>query len=188
MAGHRRSACGGGRRVEPLKRAARVKPGRAAVLVVIGVHREELAFGREVVGGLQAGEVDVLEIPEGLPGRRPRPDQCFWYDVGHEALYLQLLPHVGAQHRLLIDLHAGLDENAPCADLICGDAAFGERLRARLAADPADVRVIVLDSAEAVQARTVIPVRIRNNPDFLYVCMEVYLAEAASPQAGWRFL
>jgi hypothetical protein len=155
-----------------------------AALVVIGIHREELAFGREVVDGLPAGEADVLEIPDGLSGRRPRPDQCFRYDVVHEALYLQLLPHVCGRHRLLIDLHAGLDENGPCADLICGDAAFGERLRAGLAGGPAGVRVIVLDTGDAVRTHTVIPERIWHNPAFLYLCMEIYLPDDGPAQHG----
>lgn len=40
-------------------------------LLVIGIHREELAFGRDVVQGLEVEDLDVLEIPEGLSGRRP---------------------------------------------------------------------------------------------------------------------
>lgn len=46
----------------------------APVLVVIGIHREELVFGREVAAGLAPDEAEVLEIPDGLSGRRPRPD------------------------------------------------------------------------------------------------------------------
>lgn len=172
----------------------------APVLVVIGIHREELVFGREVAAGLAPDEAEVLEIPDGLSGRRPRPDQCFRYDLAHEALYLQLLPHVLGRHRLLVDLHAGIDRDGPCADLMCGDAVLAERLQARLhestgapaagvpvaAGVPmAGVRVIRLGSPDAVPTRTVIPERIWHNPAFLYLCMEIYLSDdgSARPQA-----
>ncbi|MCV2217345.1 hypothetical protein [Thauera sp. Sel9] len=163
----------------------------APVLVVIGIHREELAFGREVAAALAPDEADVLEIPDGLSGRRPRPDQCFRYDLAHEALYLQLLPHMRGRHRLLIDLHVGADRDGPCADLMCGDAALAERLQAALAQGAAagapanGVRVIRLGAPDAIPTRTVIPERIWRNPAFLYLCMEIYLADdgSARPQA-----
>lgn len=156
----------------------------APALVVIGIHREELGFGRQVVDGLRAGEVDVLEIPDGLSGRRPRPDQRFRYGMVHEALYLQLLPHVRSHHRLLIDLHTGLDENGPSADLICGDAALGARLKAGLAREPASARIIVLGAPDAVGTHTAIPQRIWHNPSFSYLCIETYLPGDGPAQAG----
>ena len=173
----------------------------APVLVVIGIHREELAFGREVAAALPPDEVEVLEIPDGLSGRRPRPDQRFRYGLAHEALYLQLLPHMRGRHRLLIDLHVGADRDGPCADLICGDAALADRLQAGLAHGPggepvagspvagvpaaAAVRVIRLGSPDGIPTRTVIPERIWRNPAFLYLCMEIYLPDdgPARPQA-----
>lgn len=156
----------------------------APVLVVIGIHREELAFGREVAATLAADVAEVLEIPEGLSGRRPRPDQRFYYGLVHEALYLQLLPHMRGR-QLLIDLHVGADQNGPCADLICGDAVLAGRLQAGLAQEPGGVRVIQLGSPDAIAARTVIPERVWRNPDFLYLCMEIYLPDdgSAGPQA-----
>nr|WP_286206672.1 hypothetical protein [Thauera linaloolentis] len=157
----------------------------APALVVIGIHREELSFGREVVDGLRAGEVDVLEIPDGLSGRRPRPDQSFRYDMVHEALYLQLLPHMRSHHQLLIDLHTGFDENGPSADLICGDAVLGAHLKTVLArAEPASARIIVLGAPDAVRTHTAIPERIWHNPSFLYLCIEIYLPGDGPAQPG----
>lgn len=164
----------------------------APVLVVIGIHREELAFGREVAAALAPDEADVLEIPDGLSGRRPRPDQCFRYDLAHEALYLQLLPHMRGRHRLLVDLHVGADRDGPCADLMCGDVALAERLEAALVhgapatgASANGVRVIRLGAVDAIPTRTVIPERVWRNPAFLYLCMEIYLPDdgSARPQA-----
>lgn len=161
----------------------------ARTLVVIGIHREELAFGREVVRGLDADGIDVLEIPEGLSGRRPLPDQSFRYGTLHRALYLQLLPYVGRTHGLLIDVHSGFDEDGPSADLLCADAALRARLRSGLAAQgwvdrpDATVRIVPVGEGGAVQARTVIPEEIWNNSAFAYLGLELYLPEVPAGRA-----
>ncbi|SFB63287.1 hypothetical protein [Azotobacter beijerinckii] len=41
-------------------------------LLVIGIHREELAFGQTVARDVDPAQVAVLEIPEGLSGQPPR--------------------------------------------------------------------------------------------------------------------
>jgi len=159
-------------------------------LLVIGIHREELAFGREVVQGLQVEGLDVLEIPEGLSGRRPLPDETFRYGTLHRALYLQLLPYLGESHGLLIDLHSGLDEQGPSADLLCADAALRARLRCALDAEgwkarpDAAVRIAPLGQAGVVQARTVIPEAIWNNSAFAYLGLELYLPATAAGHAS----
>jgi hypothetical protein len=103
----------------------------APLLLVIGIHREERAFGRMVAEGLVSERVQVLTVPEGLSGKRPLIDQQFKYETLHRALYLQLLPCVQGRHALLLDLHAGSDPAGPSADLICVDA----RLRSLPAED-----------------------------------------------------
>lgn len=161
----------------------------ARTLVVIGIHREELAFGREVVRGLDGDGIDVLEIPDGLSGRRPLPDQSFRYGTLHRALYLQLLPHVGRGYRLLIDVHSGFDEDGPSADLLCADAALCARLRSRLDAEgwadrpDAMVRIVPFGEGGVVQARTVIPEEIWNNPAFAYLGLELYLPDLPAGRA-----
>ncbi|MGY6277547.1 hypothetical protein [Methylomonas sp. MgM2] len=96
----------------------------APLLLVIGIHREELAFGRAVAEGLNPERIKVLTVPEGLSGRKPLPDQVFNYQTLHRALYLQLLPYVLGRHAVLLDLHSGSDTAGPSADLICADAAW----------------------------------------------------------------
>jgi hypothetical protein len=104
-------------------------PGAGApTVLLIGIHREELAFGRAVARGLDDPGIAVLEIPEGLSGRRPRPDQRFHYETLHRALCLQLLPHLAGHCRLLIDLHTGLDRQGPSADLMCADCGRRKKL------------------------------------------------------------
>ena len=163
-------------------------------LLVIGIHREELAFGRDVVQGLEVEDLDVLEIPEGLSGRRPLPDETYRYGALHRALYLQLLPYVGGTHRLLIDLHSGLDQQGPSADLLCADTALRARLRRALDAEgckerpDASVRIVPLGQAGVVQARTVIPEAIWNNPAFAYLGMELYLPVTVEGRASGAIL
>jgi len=168
----------------------------AGVLVVIGIHREELAFGREGLAGFDPGEIDVLEVPDGLSGRRPLPDECFRNRVVHRALYLQLLSQLGPAHRLLLDLHAGYDDTGPSADLLCASPRLRACLMhalespATLAAGEAlpslreQVRIVALDAGQPLHARTVIPEAVWNNPRFAYLGVEVYLPDDAARRAS----
>src|SRR5690606_5090834 len=107
-----------------------------SVLLVIGIHREELAFGQTVVEGLNKDCLQVLTVPEGISGTRPLIDQQFTYETLHRALYLQLLPHVQGRHALLIDLHAGSDPAGPSADLICADISLRACMEAAIRGHP----------------------------------------------------
>lgn len=69
------------------------------VAVIIGVHREELAFGERVAEGLDPRRISVLRIPEGISGRRPRADERLRYDASHREMYLQLLPLLKGRYR-----------------------------------------------------------------------------------------
>lgn len=172
-----------------------------AVLLVIGIHREELPFGEIVAADLDRGEIEVLAIPEGLPGRRPRPDQHFRYATLHRELYLQLLPHVTGRHRLMIDLHTGVDPEGPCADVYCRDEGMRACLTSALARRGGPpVRLVGLGPAQgsptAVDpnaerlpyAATVIPERVWNNEAFGYVGLEIYLAQPGRGQPDeWAF-
>lgn len=165
-----------------------------ATLLVIGIHREELAFGERVAQGLDPRKVAVLRIGEGLSGRRPRPDERFHYDTLHRALYRQLLPLVDESTRLVLDLHTGQDLQGPCADLICArPGLLAERLADtpfRRSSAPGTVRILRLgpdrstDTAggegEARVGRTAVPAEVWRNLRFLYVGVEVFLPEAGA--------
>lgn len=159
---------------------------RSRTLLVIGVHREELAFGRSVANSLDREQVEVLEIPEGLSGRRPLPDQLFRYEAVHQALYLQLLPHACGHYSLLIDLHTGFDTHGPSADLITADQSLLQCLKTTLEQALNDrterVRVVRLGTRGTEATRTVIPKQIWNNQNFVYVGIELYLPDQ---RADW---
>lgn len=181
--------------------AVNPRPEAPSATLLIGIHREELAFGEAVARGLDRRRIGVLAIPEGLSGRRPRPDQRFRYDTLHRALYLQLLPLLSDSTRLLIDLHTGQDQRGLCADLICAESThLADRLRHlprwQALGGSAAVRILQLGPdqtpASAGEAalpgaarvgETAVPPEIRRNPRFLYVGVEVFLPEpdAATP-------
>jgi hypothetical protein len=99
------------------------RPKPPAVLLVIGAHREERDFGDAVAQRLDRARIDLLRIPEGISGRRPGPEGLAAYRRRHDDLYRQILEHVRPAHRLLIDLHTGLDEQLCCADVLCAHTA-----------------------------------------------------------------
>ena len=164
------------------------RPGFEAVLV-IGVHREELAFGDKVAEGLDRSLADVLRIPEGLSGRHPRQDQLFYYETLHQELYHQLSAQIRGRYRLVLDLHCGIDEGTPCADLISRDCALLAHVQERSIArfgegeEGRPLRPVLLGKGHdaryldaATPARTVIPRDVWNDSDFEYVGLEVYLS------------
>jgi len=159
----------------------------ATTLLVIGIHREELAFGDAVAAGLDRRRFDVLRIPEGLSGRHPRPDQRFHFDTLHRALYLQLLPHIQTRHKWVIDLHTGLDPHGPSADIYCRDTLLlVESLTKANSIQPAPRLISLLPEAAVPSAETVIPSEIWRNLRFLYVGVEIYLPETGAGRPGDR--
>ena len=174
-------------------------------LLVIGVHREELAFG-EAVASLLAERghlpgLELLRIPDGISGQHPRSDQRFHYELLHRAIYLQI-EETAVRHRLLIDLHRGEDDEGPCADVICGDDELLRCVREwEATADDGDfsfrddrIRTVHLNNdgmavaKGATAARTVIPPEVWDSPDFLFVGLEIYLpVTGAGRRQDWEF-
>lgn len=172
-------------------------------LLVIGVHRAELAFGDAVATHLDPARCSVLRIPDGLSGRRPRADQREAYRRSHDELYHQILAHLTPAHRLLIDLHTGSDETGGCADVLCHDpdllarvttpahatAAPGPRIRGIRLVAPATAAPATADSLHTPRgarpgttaswpiAHPDLPARVWQRADPLYVGVEVYLRE-----------
>lgn len=168
--------------------AAALQSGTGDTMLVVGIHREERAFGELVAQGIEHAGVSVLRIPEGLSGRHPRADQRFHYETLHRALYLQLLPYVLGHYRLLIDLHTGSDSLGPSADLISANSELLDCLSKRANADDTvaerKLRFLRLEDGGASVTKTIIPERVWNNPAFVYLGMEIYLPEAVPDLAA----
>ena len=170
-------------------------------VLVIGIHREELAFGEAVAAGLDLSHLTLLRIPAGVSGARPSPDQAFYYRTNHQELYLQVLAQVRGHYDLLLDLHAGVNEPGRCADLISADRHLlaclldhsgpaqpppsGELERGVLLAAPDDPPRV---SDSLLSAHTVIPMSVWENEAFRYLGIEVFLPTAGAGQpADWTF-
>jgi hypothetical protein len=166
---------------------------RPSIVLVIGAHREELAFGEAVAEHLDRRRIDVLRIPAGISGRRPGPDELATYRRRHAELYRQILEHVQPEQRVLIDLHTGFDERLCSADILCADPTILhciEQADARLETPlPAQVRAVRLVGSQGVEdlscldgatwpsVRPELPDAVWCGTGPLYVGVEVYLRQ-----------
>lgn len=167
----------------------------ARAVLILGIHREELAFGEAVAAGLDPARIDLLRIPQGVSGARPTQDQAFYYRANHRELYGQILRQVRGRYDLVIDLHCGIHEPGRCADLFSADPLLlgcaCSAARRSPGVPPNPIRPVLLGGASPsaqdtpvpppLRARTVIPEAIWNSPRFRYLGIEVFLA---SPGPG----
>jgi hypothetical protein len=160
---------------------------RPDTVLIIGVHREEHPFGDAVAAALDPSLAEVLRIPEGLSGRRPRQDPLLHYETLHRELYHQVLTQVRGRNGLVRDLHTGLDEAGPCADVISHNPGLLARMSEEAIARFGEPegrrrpRPVLLGGAPGhshlhavLPSRTVIPRDMWNDEDFEYVGLEVY--------------
>ena len=172
------------------------------MVLVTGIHREDLGFGDRVSALVDADRIDLLRIPRGISRARSGPNDRFYHDAKHREIYLQLRQQVRNRYRLLIDLHSGVNESGRCADVYCSDEAFLARLDGRIVRPPklCGVRLIkIISQAETVtrrerddvvarDARTWIPRKIWGTDRPLYVGLEVYLPRAGDGEkADWDY-
>jgi hypothetical protein len=157
-------------------------------VLVIGMHRAELAFGDAVADGLDEERLSVFRIPQGVRQANTAPGALFYSRAEHHEIYLQLRQQIGARPRLLVDLHRGFDSTRRAADVFCRDVDFLHALAGRLDAEGLHARVRLLrivddgDPADASAsasfegtARTWIPRAVWRVRRPLYVGLEVYL-------------
>ncbi|WP_316858209.1 hypothetical protein [uncultured Cohaesibacter sp.] len=114
-------------RLKQLFQAESELQNSAETIVVIGVHKEELAFGDEVARHLDRTLFSPFRIASGLSARRPRTDQLEQYLTNHEQLYTQIADHMPAHCKLLIDLHCRLKAEAD-ADIFCASPDLLNRI------------------------------------------------------------
>lgn len=171
-------------------------------LLVTGVHREELGFGDRVSELLDRQRIHVMRIPKGISHSRTGTNGLFYYNTRHREIYLQLRQQVKGHYGLLLDLHCGLNDSGRCADIYCRDerilrciaarskpTALGEQLRlVKILTDVEESESAGDGHAFEIGARTPIPQQIWNDRTFVYVGLEIYLAQKGEGgQEDWRF-
>ncbi len=186
------------------------------VILVIGIHREELAFGERVAELLEESGIDVLRIEQGLSSKKPVFDDLFYYTTRHQEIYLQLRQQVKKRYDLLIDLHSGINEPGACAEIFCKHVDLLDCLKtvSKKCSNircplPGPIRLTrIIEDSEKIDdpaegneemdtkirdqgypfCLTVIPKAVWASKDFIYVGLEIYLPR---PDAGtmedWQF-
>jgi len=164
------------------------------VLLVIGIHREELAFGDQVADLIDQAKIDLMRIPQGISHARTGTDDGFYFETRHREIYLQLHQQVKKNYRLIIDLHCGRRSNGNYAELFSSDDSFIACLNEAIKENGwhDEVRVIkiiaerpgpvydVLNNKEQPKARTWIPERVWSDSNYRYIGLEIYLVDEAS--------
>ena len=78
--------------------------------VIIGAHREELAFGEKTTKGINKRGIEIIRIPEGIPNKRSNGELKSSKRANLANLYSRIHKKVCGSFDLVIDLHSGLSE------------------------------------------------------------------------------
>lgn len=183
-------------------------------VLVIGIHREELAFGEKVADILKFSALDVIKIKHGLSSKKPIHDDLFYYTTRHSELYLQLCQQVKRKYNLLIDLHTGVNDTGRCADIFSKSISLLDGLQntvqnitSKNSLQPRKIKLIqIIEDAidldrpimEKVRknvskneydvCHTVIPQAVWSNKYFMYAGVELYLQKPGEgKEEDWRF-
>ncbi|HID97691.1 MAG TPA: hypothetical protein EYP57_05835 [Thermodesulfobacteriaceae bacterium] len=89
--------------------------------LIVGVHHEELPFGRAAVLALgETGSIPdlkVIEIAQGLARPQSFRNRKFFYNTYHNELYLQIHRQLKKKYGLVMDLHVGHIEEGLAAEI-----------------------------------------------------------------------
>ncbi|MBL0715301.1 MAG: hypothetical protein JJV98_16550 [Desulfosarcina sp.] len=172
--------------------------------LVIGIHKKELDFGRQVAALLPETDIRIVRIDQGLPQQESFRGRGYYYGAFHREIYLQLHQQVKNKIDLLIDLHTGINEAGRCADLFCSDKNLLGRLektlneyKVNLSDHSPAVRmyeITTVDSQAPAASRrfpvchTIIPRAVWNSAHYSYVGLEIYLPKAGKGKpADWNY-
>jgi len=172
--------------------------------LVIGIHKKELGFGRQVAAILPETYIRIIQIDQGLPQQKSFNGRGYYYSAFHREIYLQLHQQVKSKIDLLIDLHTGINEPGCCADIFCSDKHLLGRIKETLN----ESRMNFFDHSQAVRlykittvsskehaassrfpvCHTIIPHTVWESAQYSYVGLEIYLQEAGKgKQADWVY-
>lgn len=159
-----------------------MKGNKHNVLLIAGVHRQEFAFGQAIVEKIKHLPIEVLLIPQGISNLAGDYLSAHYRRV-HNEMYEQIKAHIKKRHTLVIDLHTGLHQTFGI-DLFSDGANLNPcLLTSDLKTISPQVRVISIKenlenkSGRNLTSYTILPKKIWQNKNFLYVGMEIYLQE-----------
>lgn len=177
-------------------------------LLVIGIHQEELEFGKQITRCIKQRSIDVLRIPKGIPQNKNPSEAFFYHQLRHREIYMQLRQQTIGRYNLLLDLHSGINEPGRCADIYCRDESLLSRLNKEIQSHHKlpDIRTVhiaaenermtpnakpsIADQGQIshAMAHTLIPVEVWNSREFLYIGLEVYITETGEgAEEDWFF-
>lgn len=173
--------------------------------LVIGIHREELAFGRQVTRLLAESGIHIVQIDNGLSHERSYYRSGFYHSTAHREMYLQLHQQLaGKKINLVIDLHTGINETGRCADIMSADINLLEKVDVLLKgvekhtfSAPGEERlyeIIPQDEKSTKEngsfsvCHTIIPHKVWNTQEYTYAGLEIYLREAGQgSMSDWEY-
>jgi hypothetical protein len=172
--------------------------------LVIGIHKKELGFGRQVAAILPKADIRIVQIDQGLPQQESFNGRGYYYSAFHREIYLQLHQQVKNKIDLLIDLHTGINESGRCADIFYSDKHLLGRIKKTLN----ESKVNFFDHSQAVRlfkiatvssrehaasssfpvCHTIIPGTVWESDQYSYVGLEIYLQDTGKgKQADWVY-
>lgn len=184
----------------PWKNERKPAAPAADTLIVIGVHKEELAFGEHVAERLDHSQFELLHIANGLSAKRPTPEELEQYLANHTSLYKQIGAHIKPYHRLMIDLHCRRKADVD-ADIFCADRQILDRVQShcqtrglvnlrsiQMISDRDAVSIAQDQSPERLYAKPELPECVWRAQDYCYVGLEIYIGqEGSGEQKDWLF-
>jgi len=172
--------------------------------LVIGIHKKELDFGRQVAANLSETDIKIIKIDQGLPQQESFNNRGYYYSTFHREIYLQLHQQVKNKIDLMIDLHTGINESGRCADIFCNDEYLLEKIKktqnknnVNISGDSQVIRFFKITkvslkkdaaSSNFPVCHTIIPASIWESAPYSYIGLEIYLQEPGNGrQADWSY-
>jgi len=168
--------------------------GQNAPVLIIGVHKAELPFGREVAKIVLRSKLipnlKVIEIEEGLDQPHTFRDRKFFYNAFHKEIYLQIYQQVKNRHDLILDLHAGHIQEGRAAEIYSGSRRLLYQIeelkkneKGPVSKYPIDL-FLITDRDEDTKkmpdvaiCHTIIPKQLWRSDSQIYVGIEIYMEQ-----------
>jgi len=173
--------------------------------LVIGIHREELAFGKKVAEMMAESDIHIVQIDNGLSHERSYYRSGFYHSTIHREMYLQLHQQLtGKKVDLVVDLHTGINETGRCADIMSADTALLGKMDGLLKgvekhtfSDPGEERLYEIihenersttDNSALSVCHTIIPQKVWKSREYIYAGLEIYLREPGQgAEPDWEY-